>query len=169
MSGRDNTSGEDLGVTSEHWEGAPQHLAARDETLSSTAGMPTLRTSRSVGQPVYSGSSKSGPARRPSTPRSKLPAARELKCRANHLQEDVTAEHAVTPHRIQICQRFARHYLLGRFPGGLQFLDAIADHNQHVPALGQIGFVPQRSMPRNDLGVVVGQGQNFFRRRQSSR
>jgi len=48
-------------------------------------------------------------------------------------------------------------------PGGLQFLHAIARHNQHVPILGQIGFVAQRAMPRNDLGVVVGQGQNFVR------
>src|SRR5258707_14346646 len=34
-------------------------------------------------------------------------------------------------------------------------------HNQHVPKLGQIGFVAQRAMARNDLGVVVGQGENF--------
>jgi len=83
-----------------------------------------------------------------------------LRCRINHLHEDVAAEH-VAPHRVQIRQRFARRYFLGRFPRGFQFLDAIAGHNQHVPTLGQIGFVPQGAMPRNDLGVVVGQGQNF--------
>jgi hypothetical protein len=50
---------------------------------------------------------------------------------------------------------------VGRFAGGLQFLHAISHHNQHVPTLGQIDFVPQRAMPWHDLGVVVGQGQNF--------
>jgi hypothetical protein len=41
-------------------------------------------------------------------------------------------------------------------------LHAIAGHNQHVAVLGQIRFVAQRAMPRNDLGVVVGQGKNFI-------
>lgn len=57
----------------------------------------------------------------------------------------------MTPHRVQLGQRLARHYFRGRFAGGLQFLHAISHHNQHVPTLGQIGFVPQRAMPRNDL------------------
>ena len=55
-----------------------------------------------------------------------------------------------------------RRYFHGRYPGGLQLLHAIAGDNQHVPTLGQIGSVPQWAMPRHDLGVVVGQGQNFF-------
>ena len=47
-------------------------------------------------------------------------------------------------------------------PAVLSFLHAITRHNQHVPKPGQIGFVAQRAMPRNDLSVVVGQGENFI-------
>jgi hypothetical protein len=60
----------------------------------------------------------------------------------------IAVEEALAPSGVQVRKRFARRYFAGRFAGGLQFLHTIARHNQHVPKLGQIGFVAQRATPR---------------------
>jgi hypothetical protein len=90
-----------------------------------------------------------------------LAEQRDSKRRINHLRKNIAVEEALAPSGVQIRKRFARRYFAGRFAGGLQFLNTIARRNQHVAKLGQIGFVAQRAMPRNDLSVVVDQGENF--------
>src|ERR1700745_783424 len=66
----------------------------------------------------------------------------------------------------QVASRSANGLLAGISPSDLpavfSFCARNAPHNQHVRILGQIGFVAQRAMPRNDLSVVVDQGENFI-------
>jgi hypothetical protein len=38
---------------------------------------------------------------------------------------------------------------------------AIARRDEHVPGFRQVRFVAERSMPRNNLGVIVGERENF--------
>jgi len=52
-----------------------------------------------------------------------------------------------------------------RLPGlafrGLQFLNAIARSDEHVPGFREVRFVAERAVPRNNLGVLIGERENF--------
>jgi len=64
-------------------------------------------------------------------------------------------ENPFAPSASRSAKRFARRYFVGRFAGGLQFCTRSRAHNQHVPKLGQIGFVAQRAMPRNESWCLL--------------
>jgi hypothetical protein len=63
----------------------------------------------------------------------------------------------VAPQRVQIRQRFARRYFLGRLPGGLQLLHAIArwysSHAISLRGFGNIGEGNLRRRPQYALGI----------------
>src|SRR3979490_1761314 len=65
-------------------------------------------------------------------PRLCLAEHRDSKRRIHHLRKNIAVEEALAPSGVQVRKRFARRYFAGRFAGGLQFLHAIAAHNQHV-------------------------------------
>src|SRR5882762_8673771 len=54
-----------------------------------------------------------------------------------------------------------RDGLMGGFSRGLQFLNAIARSDQHVPEFREVRFVAERAVPRNNLGVITGERENF--------
>lgn len=91
------------------------------------------------------------------------------KCRIHHPYKNIAVEKALAPSGVQVRKRFGRRYSVGRFAGVLQLLHTIARHNQHVPILDQIGFVAQRAMPRNDLGVGCRPTAELCRRDNLSR
>jgi hypothetical protein len=47
------------------------------------------------------------------------------------------------------------------FPADFQFLNAIARSNEHVPRFREVRFVAERAVSRNNLGVIVGEPENF--------
>jgi hypothetical protein len=64
---------------------------------------------------------------------------------------------AFAPDWVEIGERFFRDGFQGGFPRGLQFLNAIARSNEHVPRFREVRFVAERPVPRNNLGVIVGE------------
>jgi len=79
----------------------------------------------------------------------------DSKRRIHHPHKNIAVEKALAPSGVQVRKRFARRYFVGRFAGGLQFLHTIARHNQHVPKLGQIGFVAQRATSNGSLPLLL--------------
>jgi hypothetical protein len=73
----------------------------------------------------------------------------------------IGVDDAFAPDGIEIGERFFRNGFLGGFSRGLQFLNAIARSDEHVSGFHEICFVAERAVPRNNLGVVVGEGENF--------
>src|SRR4051812_7107065 len=50
---------------------------------------------------------------------------------------------------------------LGGFSRGLQFLNAIARSDEHVPEFREVRFVAERAVPWNNLGVIAGERENL--------
>src|ERR1700722_4426807 len=69
----------------------------------------------------------------------------------------LAVDDAIAPYRVEIGEGLFRDGLLGRFSRGLQFRNAIARSDQHVPKLREVRFVAERSVSRNNPGVVIGQ------------
>jgi hypothetical protein len=47
------------------------------------------------------------------------------------------------------------------FSRQLQFLNAVARSDEHVPGFHKVRFAAERAVPRNDLGVIVRERKNF--------
>src|SRR5271155_1898551 len=69
----------------------------------------------------------------------------------------VGVDDALAPGGVEIGKRLSRDGFQGGFPRGLQSLNAIARSDEHVPGFREVRFVAERAVPRNNLGVVVGQ------------
>jgi hypothetical protein len=75
----------------------------------------------------------------------------------NDLHELVAVDYAFAPDGVEIGEGLFCDTLLGLFSRGLRFLNSIARSDQHVPKFRGVRFVAERAVPRNNLGVVVGQ------------
>src|ERR1700689_2460693 len=75
----------------------------------------------------------------------------------NDLDPLLAVDDAIAPYGVEIGEGLFRDGLLGGFSRGLQFLNAIARSDQHVPKFREFRFIAERTMARNNLGVVVGQ------------
>jgi hypothetical protein len=64
---------------------------------------------------------------------------------------------ACTPDGVEIGEGLFRDSLLGGFSRGLQFLNAITCSDKHVSVFREVRFVAERAVPRNNLGVIVGE------------
>src|SRR6201984_3119350 len=73
----------------------------------------------------------------------------------------VAVDDAFTPDGFEIGEWLFRDGFLGGFSRGLQFLNAIARSDEHVPEFLEVRFVAERAMPRNNLGVIAGERENF--------
>jgi len=47
------------------------------------------------------------------------------------------------------------------FTSGLQFLNAIAGGDEHVPEFREVRFVAERAVPATNLGVIAGERENL--------
>ena len=47
------------------------------------------------------------------------------------------------------------------FPADCNFFNAITCSDQHVSVFREVRFVAERAVPRNNLGVIVGERENF--------
>src|SRR5260370_21489302 len=77
------------------------------------------------------------------------------------LDERVGVEQAVAPDGVEIGERLSRDGFLGGFSRGLQFLHAIAGGDEHVAEFRELRFAAERAVPRNNLGVIAGERENF--------
>src|SRR5882762_9812774 len=73
----------------------------------------------------------------------------------------VAVDEAFAPDGVEIGEWLLRDGFLGGFSRGLQFLNAIARSDQHVPESREVCFVAERAVPRNNLGVIAGERENF--------
>ena len=69
----------------------------------------------------------------------------------NDLHELVAVDDAIAPDVVEIGEGSFRDSLLSGFPRGLQFLNAIARSNQHVPIFCEVRLVAERAVARNNL------------------
>ncbi len=76
------------------------------------------------------------------------------------LDELVAVDDAFAPDGFEIGERLFRDGFLGGFSRGLQFLNAIAGGDEHVPGFREVRFVAERAVPRNNLGVIAGEREN---------
>src|SRR3979411_2602958 len=72
----------------------------------------------------------------------------------NDLDPLVAVDDAFAPDWVEIGEWLFRHGFLGKLSRGLQFLNAIARSDQHVPEFREVRFVAERAVPRNNLGVI---------------
>jgi hypothetical protein len=72
----------------------------------------------------------------------------------------VAVDDAFAPDGFEIGEWLFRGGFLGGFSGRFQFLNAIARSDEHVPGFREVRFVAERSVPRNNLGVVVREREN---------
>ena len=77
------------------------------------------------------------------------------------LDELVTVDDAFAPDRVEIGERLFGDSFLCGFSRGLQLLNAVAGGNERVAKFREVRFVAEPAVPRNDLGVVVGERENF--------
>src|SRR5258705_173523 len=77
------------------------------------------------------------------------------------LDELVAVDDAFAPDGFEIGERLFRDGFLGRVSRGLQFLNAIAGGDEHVPGFREVHFVAERAVPRNNLGVIAGEREDF--------
>jgi hypothetical protein len=75
--------------------------------------------------------------------------------------ELVAVDDASTPDAVEIGEWLFRNGFLGGFSRGLQFLNAIAGGDEHVPEFREVRFVAERAVSRDNLGVIVGERENF--------
>src|SRR6202521_4324535 len=73
----------------------------------------------------------------------------------------VRVDDAFAPDRVEIGERLFRNGFLGGFSRGLQCLNAIARSDEHVPEFREVRFVAERAVPRNNLGGIAGERENF--------
>ena len=73
------------------------------------------------------------------------------------LDELVAVDDTFAPDGLEIGERLFRDSFLGGFSRGLQFLNAIARSDEHVPGFREVRPIAEWTVPRNNLGVVVGQ------------
>ena len=79
----------------------------------------------------------------------------------DELHKLVAVDYAFAPDGVEIGEGLFRDGLLGGFSRRLQFVNAIARSDQHVPEFREVRFVAKRAVPRNDLGGIVGERENF--------
>ncbi len=84
-----------------------------------------------------------------------------LRAPDRRLDELVGADDAIAPDGVEIGERLFRDGFQGGFSRGLQFLNAIAGGDEHVPEFREVRFVAERAVPRNNLGVIAGERENF--------
>src|ERR1700735_2119828 len=84
-----------------------------------------------------------------------------LKRQIDDLHKLVAVAHAFAPYGFEIGERLLGDDLQGGFSLRLQFLDAIARSDEHVAGFREVRFVAERAVPRNNLGVIVGERENF--------
>ena len=77
------------------------------------------------------------------------------------MDELVAIDDAFAPDGVEIGEGLFRDGFQGGFSRGLQFLNAIARSDEHVPGFREVRFVAERAVPRNNLGVIVGERENF--------
>ncbi len=77
------------------------------------------------------------------------------------LDELVGVDDAFAPNGVEIGERLFRDGFLGGFTRGLQFLNALARSDEHVPEFREVLFVGERAVPRNNLSVIAGERENF--------
>ena len=85
----------------------------------------------------------------------------ELKGQIDDLDEEIAAEHALSPSSVEIGERLGSGGLLNGFSRGLQFLNAIPRGNEHVAVLCEVGFIAERTVAGDDFGVIAGERENF--------
>src|SRR5580704_16072137 len=73
----------------------------------------------------------------------------------------LAVDDSVAPYWVEIGEWLFRDGLLGGLSRGLQSLNAIERSNQHVAKFREVRFIAEWAVPRNNLGVVAGQRQNF--------
>src|SRR6266849_6732748 len=73
----------------------------------------------------------------------------------------VAVDDAFAPDGFEIGERLFRGGFLGGFSRRFQFLNAIARSDEHVPGFREVRFVAERSVPRNNLGIIVRERENF--------
>ncbi len=77
------------------------------------------------------------------------------------LDELVAVDDALAPNSVEIGEGLFRDGFQGGFSRALQALNAITRSDQHIPGFREVRFVANRAVPRNDLGVIVGERENF--------
>src|SRR6266404_5702497 len=73
----------------------------------------------------------------------------------------IGVDDAFAPNGVEIGERLFRDGFQDGFSRRLQFLNAIARSDEHVPRFHKVRFVAERAVPRNDLGVIVRERKNF--------
>jgi hypothetical protein len=69
---------------------------------------------------------------------------------------------AFAPDGVEIGEGPFPDSLLGGFCCGLQFLNAITCSHKRVSVFRPVRLVAEPAVPRNNLGVIVGERENFF-------
>jgi hypothetical protein len=77
------------------------------------------------------------------------------------LDKLVAVDYSFAPDGVEIGERLFRDGFLGGFSRRLQFLNAIARGDEHVPEFREVRFVAERAVPRNNPGVIAGERENF--------
>jgi len=80
------------------------------------------------------------------------------------LDELVAVDDAFAPDGVEIGERFFRDGFHCGFSRGLQFLNAIAEVTSMSRDFVRSALLPERAVARNDLGVIVGERENFVGR-----
>ena len=77
------------------------------------------------------------------------------------LDELVAVDDPVAPDGVEIGERLFRNCFLGGFSRELQFLNAIAGSDEHVPEFRKVRFVAEPAVSRDNLSVIVGEREDF--------
>src|SRR5580700_10055885 len=85
----------------------------------------------------------------------------DSECQIDDLDPLVAVDDAFAPDGVEIGERLFPNGFLGKLSRRLQFLNAIARSDQHVPEFREVGLVAERAVPRNNLGVVACERENF--------
>src|SRR5216684_2988122 len=88
-------------------------------------------------------------------------SAEDSERQINDLDPLVGVDDALAPGGVEIGERLFGDGFEGGFSSRLQFLNAIARSDEHVPGFHKVRFVAERAVPRNDLGVIVRKRKNF--------